>query len=114
MNREAKLQIIDRLIFIRGKYLRLAFTLELSGEDATKIRRAEKCLAKRIDDIRGQLHDDWSGSAATLTAELRAISRRVQASIRAIDKRADVPRHIVKAASYVDRILVLTGRLLGV
>jgi hypothetical protein len=114
MNTDAKLQIIDRLIFIRGKYLRLGFTLELGGEDTTKIRQAEKRLAKRIDDIREQLHDDWSGSATTVTSELRVISRRVQTSIRAIEKRADVPAHIVKAVSYVDRVLQITGRLLGV
>jgi hypothetical protein len=114
MNRRAKLEIIDRLIFIRGKYLRLAFALELGGEDAAKIRQADKRLAKRIEDVRRQLHDDWSGSAPRLTVELRKISSRVQASIRSIEKRANVPEQIIKAVGYVDRVLELTGRLLGV
>ncbi len=114
MNRRAKLQILDRLIFIRGKYIKLEFTLELNGEDATAIRRSNKRLAKRIDDIRRQLHGDWAGSATKLTSELRTISRRVQTSIRAIEKRTHVPGHIVRAVGYVDRVLELTGRLLGV
>ena len=114
MNRRAKLQILDRLIFIRGKYLRLEFTLELNGEDASAIKKANKRWAKRIDDIRRQLHDDWAGSATKLTSELRTISRRVQTSIRAIEKRANVPGHIVKAIAYVDRVLELTGKLLHV
>jgi hypothetical protein len=114
MNRRAKLQILDRLIFIRGKYLKLEFTLELNDEDASAIRNANKRLAKRIDDVRRQLHDDWAGSATKLTSELRAISTRVQTSIRAIEKRSNVPEHIVKAVGYVDRVLELTGRLLNV
>ena len=40
MNRCQKLDILDRLIFIRGKYLKLEFMLKLDDEDATTIEDA--------------------------------------------------------------------------
>jgi len=114
MNRCQKLDILDRLIFIRGKYLKLEFMLKLDDEDATTIEDATARLAGRIEDIRTQLHDRWSGSANRTTAELRKISRRLQKVIRTIDTETDVAESILKAVGYVDDVLRITGRILGV
>ena len=113
MTRRDKLLILDRLIFLRAKYLKLELTLELDRQDPSPIRKANRKLAREIDSIRGQLHDDWFGSARRVTAELRAVNTRLQKSIRDIDRKIDTARNVVKAAGYVDRVLAIVGRLLG-
>ena len=112
MDSAAKLQILDRLIFLRGKYLKLEFTLALKKKDTTQITGANRRLAKRIDELREQLHDNWTGDTEELAAKLRAVSNRLQASIRKIERNVDVARNIVKTVGYVDVVLELTGKLL--
>ena len=114
MNRRQKLRILDRLIFIRGKYLRLQFALELDKQDSSAIEKANRQLAKRIDDMRRHLHDDWVGSAKELTTDLQKINTRLQTSIREIERHVSIADNIVKAVGYVDTVLVLTAKLLGV
>jgi hypothetical protein len=113
MNRRQKLRGLDRLIFIRGKYLRLQFALELDKRDASAIEKANRKMAKRIDDLRSQLHDDWAGSADSTTRDLQNLNNRLQTSIREIERGVNVAENIVKAVAYVDRVLAITAKLLG-
>ena len=112
MNARDKLRILRSLNVINGKYQMMEFTLEMNQEDPAKIIAARKKLKRRIKDLRGQIHDKWTGAAGGILSNLGAASTKAQDALRAMDRDTKVAENVVKAVGNVDRVVETTKRLI--
>ena len=97
MSHEEKRELINFLIFLRGKLQSLAIKLLLLGEDPAKVDEAEMKLAERIGQLRIKMMQQWKGDAGALMIELRQSNEKAQRRLRELkdsqnraDKLADI------------------------
>ena len=106
MTRDEKLELVNFLIFLRGKLQSLAIRLLLLGEDPAEVDKAEAKLAAQINRLRINLMQQWQGDVNELLAELRASNRKAQRHLRELKDAQD------RAGKLAD-ILVLIDKGLG-
>jgi len=101
MTHEEKLELVNFLIFLRGKLQSLAIRLILLGEDPKKVDEAEKRLAKEIKKLRTNMMLDWQGDAADLMVKLRQSNEQAQRHVRELK---DAQQRTAKLASILGLI----------
>ncbi|MBT8071353.1 MAG: hypothetical protein HKP21_13880 [Xanthomonadales bacterium] len=103
MTHEEKLELVNFLIFLRGKLQSLAIRLILLGEDPKKVDEAEKRLAKEIKKLRINMMLDWQGDAAELMAKLRQSNEQAQRHVRELKDAQQRTAKLANILGLIDR-----------
>ena len=103
MTHEEKLELVNFLIFLRGKLQSLAIRLILLGEDPKKVDEAEKRLAKEINKLRINMMLDWQGDAAELMAKLRQSNEQAQRHVRELKDAQERTAKLANILGLIDR-----------
>ena len=112
MTHEEKLELVNFLIFLRGKLQSLAIRLILMGEDPKKVDEAEKRLAKEIKKLRINMMLDWQGEAAELMAKLRQSNEQAQRHVRELQDAQQRTAKLANILGLIDRGLESVAGLL--
>ena len=105
MTHEEKLELVNFLIFLRGKLQSLAIRLILLGEDPKKVDEAEKRLAKEINKLRINMMLDWQGDAAELMAKLRQSNEQAQRHVRELKDAQERTSKLATILGLIDRCM---------
>jgi hypothetical protein len=103
MTHEEKLELVNFLIFLRGKLQSLAIRLILMGEDPAKVDETEKSLAGEIRKLRINMMLDWQGDAAELMANLRQINEQAQRHVRELKNAQQRTAKLASILGLIDR-----------
>lgn len=110
-NFDKKLEILSFLVFLYGKLIRLAVTLERQGLDAKDVRKREKDASKLIDQLRSDMFRTWSGQATKVMADLRDMNAKAQRKVRELESVADKVGKVADILSVIDRAIALVASL---
>lgn len=103
MTHEEKLELVNFLIFLRGKLQSLAIRLILLGEDPARVDKAEKRLAAEIKKLRINMMLDWQGDAAELMAKLRQSNEQAQRHVRELKDAQQRSAKLANILGLIDR-----------
>ena len=110
---DEKLRALNTLIATQNKGLRLESMLMLQNRDPTKVQKANSRLAKKIEQLRRKLHDEWVESADDVQREVTIANGQIEEAIKAIEKRIKIAENIVKAVGYIDRVVETASKVLA-
>jgi flagellar biosynthesis regulator FlbT len=111
---DEKLSALNKLIATQNKGLRLESMLMLQNIDPTKVQKANSRLAKKIEELRKKLHDEWVESADDIQTEVTIANGQIEKAIKAIEKRVKIAENIVKAVGYIDRVVEAASKVLAI
>ncbi len=103
MSHDEKLELINYLIFLRGKLQSLAIKLLLMGEDPAEVDEAEMKLAERIGQLRIAMLQQWQGDASMLMTELRQSNEKAQRRLRVLKDSQDRAGKLADILGLIDR-----------
>lgn len=103
MTQDEKIELVNFLIFMRGKLQSLAIKLLLMGEDPTKVDEAEEDLAEKITLLRVNLMQQWQGDANTLLAELKKSNEKAQRHLRELKDSQNRADKLANILGLIDR-----------
>jgi len=112
MTQDEKIELVNFLIFMRGKLQSLAIKLLLMGEDPTKVDEAEEDLAAKITLLRVNLMQHWQGDANKLLAELKQSNEKAQRHLRELEDSQDRAGKLANILGLIDRGLSAVAGLL--
>lgn len=112
MKKNEKLDLLNYLIFIRGKLQSLIIELMLEGQDTAKVEAAEKKLDTQIDQLRSKLMQQWQGDADTILAELRDLNEKAQGKIREMRNATNKAEKAGEVVKVLDKGLDLISSIL--
>ncbi|MFX0194475.1 MAG: hypothetical protein ACFFCW_00010 [Candidatus Hodarchaeota archaeon] len=110
---DEKLRAVNTFIATQNKGLRLESRLTLQNIDSTKVQEANSRLAKKIEQLRRKLHDEWVESADDIRREVTIANGQIEKAIKAIEKRVEIAENIVKAVGYIDRVVEIASKVLA-
>lgn len=104
---EDKLAVLDAMNTSLGKITNVQIRLTLAGETdlANQLDTHRKALLAQIEELQGQVADQWTVDAATLTEKLRAANSDVQDRIRNIKNNVNVANNAIQIIGLVDGAL---------
>jgi hypothetical protein len=104
---EAKLAVLDAMNTSLGKITNVQIRLTLAGETAlaSELDTHRKALLAQIEELQGQVADQWTVDAATLTEKLRVANSDVQDRIRNIKNNVNVANNAVQIIGLIDGAL---------
>lgn len=111
---DEKLKTLNTFVATHSKGLKLEYALMLQNKDSTTVQKANSRLAKKIDQLRGKLHDEWAQSTDDIRKEIIIANGQIEKAIKAIEKRVKIAENIVKAVGYIDRAVETASRLLSI
>ena len=114
MTQDEKLELVNFLIFLRGKLQSLAIRLLLLGEDPADVDKAEAKLAARITQLRINMMQQWQGDAIKLMAELRDSNNKAQRHLRELKDAQDRAAKLADILTLIDKGLGAVSKLLPV
>lgn len=103
MSHDEKLELINYLIFLRGKLQSLAIRLLLLGEDPARVDEDEAKLAARIEKLRINMMQQWQGDAAELMKQLRQSNEKAQRRLRDLKDAQDRAGKLADILGLIDR-----------
>ena len=103
MTQDEKIELVNYLIFLRGKLQSLAIKLLLMGEDPEEVDKAEEDLAKKINLLRVNLMQQWQGDAKQLLAELKQSNEKAQRHLRELKDSQDRAGKLANILGLIDR-----------
>jgi len=103
MTQDEKIELVNYLIFLRGKLQSLAIKLLLMGEDPEEVDKAEEDLAKKINLLRVNLMQQWQGDATQLLAELKQSNEKAQRHLRELKDSQDRAGKLANILGLIDR-----------
>jgi hypothetical protein len=104
---EDKLTVLDAMNTSLGKITNVQVRLTLAGETdlANRLDAHRKALLAQIEELQGQVADQWAVDAATLTEKLRGANSDLQDRIRNIKNQINVANNAVQIIGMVDGAL---------
>jgi len=113
VSRDQKEAILDRLLEAQRKAQKLSLRLRFAGEDeeARRIDRRERQLARQIQQLTAAAMRDWRTGASAPLAELRRRNAAVQAAIRDVKKGVRTTERVAKAAGLLDEVVEIARDL---
>ena len=112
MTHEEKLELVNFLIFLRGKLQSLAIRLILMDEDPADVDKAESQLAAEIKKLRINMMQAWQGDAGELMAKLRQSNEQAQRRVRELKDAQDRAAKLADVLGLIDRGLESVSGLL--
>ncbi|MEX2499988.1 MAG: hypothetical protein WD397_14050 [Wenzhouxiangellaceae bacterium] len=113
MKTDDKLELLNYLIFIRGKLQRLSIELLSQGEDTSRVDAAEKKLAAQINKLRANLMQRWQGNAKDVLAELRDLNEKAQDKVRQMRDATNKAEKASEVVGILDKGLDLVSGILA-
>lgn len=111
MSQDEKIELVNFLIFLRGKLQSLAIKLLLLGEDPKEVDKAEEDLADKINLLRVNLMQQWQGDAKQLLAELKQSNEKAQRHLRELEDSQDRAGKLANILGLIDRGLTAVAGL---
>lgn len=108
---DRKLEILSFVIFLHGKLITLALVVEQMGEDAAEVRRREDEAMQTIDALRADMLSVWSGNAAAVMRDLRAINTDAQRRVRELGDAVDRAQKLADILIRIDQAIALARGL---
>ena len=104
---EDKLAVLDAMNTSLGKITNVQVRLTLAGETdlANQLDTHRKALLAQIEELQGQVADQWTVSAAALTEQLRAANDDLQTRIRNIKNKVNVANNAIQIIGQIDGAL---------
>ncbi len=104
---EDKLEVLDAMNTSLGKVTNVQVRLTLAGETdlANQLDTHRKALLAQIEELQGQVADQWTVDAATLTEKIREANSDVQDRIRNIKNNVNVANNAVQIIGLIDNAL---------
>jgi len=104
---EDKLAVLDGMNTSLGKITNVQVRLTLAGETdlANQLDAHRKALLAQIEELQGQVADQWTVSAATLTERLRDANEDLQTRIRNIKNQVNVANNAIQIIGQIDGAL---------
>jgi malate synthase len=104
---EDKLAVLDTMNTSLGKITNVQVRLTLAGETdlANQLDVHRKALLAQIEELQGQVADQWTVDAATLTEKLRDANSDVQDRIRNIKNNVNVANNAIQIIGLIDGVL---------
>jgi hypothetical protein len=104
---EAKLVVLGGMNTALGKITNAQIRLTLAGETALadELDTHRKALLAQIEELQGQVADQWSVDAAVLTEKLRDANASVQSRILNIQNKVNVANNAIAIIGQVDAAL---------
>jgi phage shock protein A len=101
---EAKLAVLDAMNTSLGKITNVQIRLTLAGETdlANQVDTHRKALLEQIEKLQGQVADQWTVDAATLTEKLRVANDDLQTRIRNIKNQVNVANNAIQIIGQID------------
>jgi hypothetical protein len=103
MTKDEKIELVNFLIFLRGKLQSLAIKLLMLGEDPKEVDKAEEDLAKQIKLLRVNLMQQWQGDAKQLLAELKQSNEKAQRHLRELEDSQDRAGKLANILGLIDK-----------
>ena len=103
MTQDEKIELVNYLIFLRGKLQSLAIKRLMLGEDPAEVDKAEEDLAKKINRLRVNLMQQWQGDAKQLLAELKQSNEKAQRHLRELKESQDRAGKLANILGLIDR-----------
>lgn len=113
MTRNEKLDLLNYLIFIRGKLQSLAIELLLEGQDSSRVETAERKLTSQVDKLRSGLMQQWQGDADSIVTELRDLNEKAQSKIREMRNATNKTEKVREVVGILDKGLQLVTNILA-
>jgi hypothetical protein len=111
MTKDEKIELVNFLIFLRGKLQSLAIKLLMLGEDPKAVDKAEEDLAKQIKLLRVNLMQQWQGDAKQLLAELKQSNEKAQRHLRELEDSQDKAGKLANILGLIDKGLTAVAGL---
>ena len=104
---EDKLDVLDAMNVSLGKVTNVQIRLTLAGETdlANQMDTQRKALLAQIEELQGQVADQWTVDAATLTEKLRDANNDLQDRIRDIKNQVNVANNAIQIIGQIDDAL---------
>jgi len=104
---EDKLAVLDAMNTSLGKITNVQIRLTLAGQTdlANQLDVHRKALLAQIEELQGQVADQWTVDAATLTEKLREANGDLQTRIRNIKNNVNVANNAVQIIGLIDGAL---------
>jgi len=104
---EAKLAVLDAMNTSLGKITNVQVRLTLAGETdlANQLDTHRNALLGQIEELQGQVAEQWTVSAATLTEKLRDANNDLQTRIRNIKNQVNVANNAIQIIGQIDGAL---------
>jgi hypothetical protein len=104
---EDKLAVLDAMNTSLGKITNVQVRLSLAGETdlANQLDTHRKALLAQIEELQGQVADQWTVSAAELTEQLREANNDLQDRIRNIKNQVNVANNAIQIIGQIDGAL---------
>ena len=89
--------------------------LKKNGDDAghKEALKKNETLANEAARLRQNIDKAWKGAAATVIADIRASSGKLQSQISDIEKQIGTAQKVVKALGYVDDLIAIARAVVG-
>jgi len=107
VSRDQKEEILDGLLEAQRKAQKLSLRLRFAGKDeeARRIDRRERKLAKQIQRLTAAAMREWRTGASAPLDELRRRNSAIQAAIRDVKKNVRTTERAAKAVGLLDDVL---------
>ncbi len=104
---EAKLKVLNGMVSTLGKITNVQVRLKLAGEDdlARQIDTKRKVFLQQVETLQGQVADQWTVKAETLTEKLREANGKVQTRIQNIKNKVSVANNAIQIIGQIDDAL---------
>jgi hypothetical protein len=96
----------------QGQVAELRLRFQEEPDEAEKIWAANIRLSTEIDILLGRIMEDWLGSAARATADLRKANANLKAAIDDIQKQIKVAQNVVKVVGLLDEAVAIARKAL--
>jgi hypothetical protein len=113
---EDKLNVITAMITSLGKITQAQIRLELVGQDALATQMDEKrqALLTAIQTLQGQVAEQWTIDAGTISAKLSEANGKVQDRIRNIQNNVNVANNAIQIIGQIDDALAFVKDIVKV
>lgn len=110
----SKTDIVDQLQITLQKGQKLRMLLRLQGDEAgmREATRRNRALMREIDRLVGAAMAEWAGSAKSRIEELRRANRRLQTSIRSVQKQQRTAGKVIDALQQLDEVIAQARALI--
>ncbi len=114
MRMQNKNDILDLLSVASNKasYLRAICLEQGNNADAAKFKKRRNRLRVEIDELLEEVYQDWIGDANELKTNIDNANNDLKKSIDDIEQKINTAQNIVKAISYLDKMIEIASKVL--
>lgn len=108
-----KQSIINDLLVTKQSGHRLEIALRFKGKanEANDVKRKTDELTDKIDDLLGQVMEEWSGQSKEIIAEIVKANSSLKAAINDIKRDLEIAENVVKAIGYIDDAVAIAAEI---